>query len=328
MWNVNKINNYNHWSDRWMNANDIMRFISDNNLLHIHSDLWTILSCSSEVNICFLNFFKVLRDRWENFDEKRVITSILKKPEYNNEKDLLIYLNNLIKLASKRDKDWKYFIPPKYVKILADFKNWETYWITLEKKLMIKNLIGSIENWSLPSSSFAKITNIFEKKMEFGWIKASKLSSVEKKNFIDQLSKSADNDWESSKIFSFQKSYLHHYHLDLCPDYVVEIWSEKIFFTKKILASDAPRIIWYSINWDKFDMNFYRCSNSEWYWRFIPEILDWGSVSKAEDIQNSSYESTTKVIYPLNYVFHNFESFQKYLYLFFFLYPFSYLYFP
>lgn len=154
MWNVNKINNYNHWSDRWMNANDIMRFISDNNLLHIHSDLWTILSCSSEVNICFLNYFKVLKERWENFDEKVVITSILKRPEYNNEKDLVKFLNSLIKLASKRDKDWKYFIPPKYVKILADFKNLPNIWVSLQKKQKIKKLIDAIENWWLPSKAF------------------------------------------------------------------------------------------------------------------------------------------------------------------------------
>ncbi len=153
MWNMNKINNYNHWSDKRMNANDIMRFISDNNLLHIHSDLWTILNFSSDVNICFLNFFKVLKERWEKFDEKGVITSILKKPEYNNEKDLVKFLNNLIKLASKRGKDWKYFIPPKYVKILADFKNLPDKLGSLQKKKQIEELIYAIEQWWLPSSA-------------------------------------------------------------------------------------------------------------------------------------------------------------------------------
>lgn len=167
---MDKINNYNHWSDKRMNANDIMRFISDNNLLHIHSDLWKVLNCSSEINIYFLNFFKVLKERWENFDEKMLITNILKRPGYNNEKDLVKFLDNLIKLASKRDKRWRYFIPPKYVKILADFKNLPDKLGSLQKKKQIEELIYAIEQWWLPSSALDDF---------YGWATSCILDCVE-----------------------------------------------------------------------------------------------------------------------------------------------------
>ena len=230
MWNSSKINSYNHSSNWWMTSNDIMNFISNNNLLHVHSDLWGILRCSPEVNVCFLNFFKVLRQRWENFDEKKEITSILKKSEYDNEKDLLTYLNNLIKFSSIKTIDWKYFIPPKYVKILADFKNYKNNWFSDEKINWIIDVLDAIQLWWLPSKDldFSRFFNFYYDKWSSVTDCFMNCSSINPFLLYDIRNvKKIKNNWHDLKPSD-------------CLDYYIPEYDNEIDFRKKWLINSLP----------------------------------------------------------------------------------------
>lgn len=148
-----------HWKDWCLGKYVILYFVWDCiNLYWINSQLAKNFMFSQNVIDWFYKYFEIIKSRfpWKvtaDF-EMEEIKNILGNPEYSSEKDLLTYLNILIKLASKRAKDWKYIIPLKYVKILSDFKNLPNKLGSLQKKKQIEELIYAIEQWWLLTSAF------------------------------------------------------------------------------------------------------------------------------------------------------------------------------
>ena len=140
----------------------------------------------------------------------------------------------------------------------------------------------------------------------FHWAKIRKISEEEKAHFKSSLFDSNnDTHSENNKI----RYFIDHYWSCILPHYVVEVGSYTFYFSKKLIRNSwRSRIVWFlKKNNGKFEINFYWRSISEWYRRFAPEIANnsW-TISKAQQIKNASYETTTKLIYPLNVLFNDY----------------------
>ena len=84
------------------------------------------------------------------------------------------------------------------------------------------------------------------------------------------------------------------------PKHTIDIGWSKMYITN-ILENWYKYILWYT---DSGDVRMFYRSGSEWEWRSCPwtRLEDWG-FSKWECIQNSSYETTTKIDYTINTFF-------------------------
>ncbi len=101
------------------------------------------------------------------------------------------------------------------------------------------------------------------------------------------------------------------------PKNVISLWNGENLYVSNCLQSGSRKyIVWYVQKWWEMELRLFYRSKSEWAWRSCPwvrekfigddgQFLWWGWYSKWENIPNSSYETTTRVLKELQYKFDN-----------------------
>ena len=100
-----------------------------------------------------------------------------------------------------------------------------------------------------------------------------------------------------------EKAYLKEYWE---PQNVVPLWNGiDLYVSNCLILWNRKFLVWYVKKWQELKLRLFYRSNSEWIRRSCPwERTDW-AYSKGEDIENSSYETTTRIPNELQYKFDN-----------------------
>jgi hypothetical protein len=118
----------------------------------------------------------------------------------------------------------------------------------------------------------------------------------------DKKEKNEDSPFEEfnkTKKWKYVQEYLDRSD-DFKPKYKIQLpnWND-MYVSKIIKWSSHKYIVWYTKVWDKMELRLFWKSNSWWAWRVWLWEAWWWIISKWENIQNATYETTTKVEHSL-----------------------------
>ena len=188
-------------------------------------------------------------------------------------------------------------------------KKWEekTVWRQWEILIDKTDLEASKEHLKIKVDNNSNlILNDISKNWTFIW-KAEE--NIEWNNTIncEKLTTKEINEFNITKK-SKEAEYFYKKLEEYKPQYKVNLWNWKEMFISNKLEckwEKNKRVIWYINNWDKIELRLFYKSRSEWCWRSCPWLRNEriARYSKGEEIKDYQYETTTKLVPELQWIF-------------------------